>query len=132
MHKEEQSAKLTLLMNYINKVMILSSSAPFDILHFSLPYFLSPSAVKHKPPKHSFFSKGFEFMSDRDRTTTVLCVLALGTARRGQRGVCCGLAISRVKRDFPLRSQWECDIDKVFALPPPSYQLTREHMPVST
>lgn len=43
-----------------------------------------------------------------------------------------GPTISRVKRDFPLCSHWECDIDKVFAMHPPSYQLTREYMPVST
>lgn len=50
----------------------------------------------------------------------VLCVLALGIARSG-RGVCCELVVSRVKCDSPPCLQWECDIDKVFALPPPSY-----------
>ena len=86
-------------------------------------------------PNNTALSKGPEFMLDHDGTTMFffcVCVLALGIARRG-RGVCvCGLVVSRVKRDFPNRSQWECDIDKVFALPPPSHQLTREHMPVSS
>lgn len=48
--------------------------------------------------------------------------VCVGTARHGK-GVCCGLATSRVKCDFPLCSQWEFDIDKVFSLPLPSYSL---------
>lgn len=54
--------------------------------------------------------------------------VCVGAARRGM-GVCCGPAFSRVKRDFPVCSQWECDRQSALLLT--SYQLTREHMPVS-
>ena len=43
-----------------------------------------------------------------------------------------GVAISRVKRDFLSCWRWECDIENVFSVSPPSYKLTLEHMPESS
>lgn len=93
----------------------------FDILHLSLPYF------PHHPQLWSINTQNTVLWVHIWPWQDHYAFTRVGTWHRKVwlRCVWCGLAISRVKHDITLCSQWECDIEKVFALPPPSYQLTR-------